>query len=80
MSNCTVEFVIEPFTDSSPGEHVLSGIEAMEARDLHVTMGPFGSTATGEVQNVTEAIGPMISSAVQGGARRVLVEVVIEEA
>jgi uncharacterized protein YqgV (UPF0045/DUF77 family) len=79
MSTCTVEFVIEPFTEDSPGKHVVSGIEAMEARGLHVTMGPFGSTVTGEISLVSEAIGPMISSAVKGGAQRVLVELVVDQ-
>lgn len=79
MSTCTVEFVIEPFAEDSPGEHVVSGINAMEARGLHVTMGPFGSTVSGEIGAVSDAVGPMIASAVKGGARRVLVEVVVDQ-
>lgn len=79
MSRCTVEFVIEPFTEGAPGKHVASGIEAMEAQGLEVSMGPFGSTASGTLEQVRTAIGDMVSAAVQDGARRVLVEVVIEE-
>ncbi len=77
MNTCTVEFVIEPFAEDSPGQHVVSGIEAMEARGFQVSMGPFGSTVTGEVERVSGAIRPMITSAVDGGAHRVLVEVVL---
>ncbi len=79
MSRCTVEFVIEPFTEDAPGQPVVSGIDAMERRGLHVSMGPFGSTVTGEIGTVSDAIGPMIASAVKGGALRVLVEVVIDQ-
>ena len=78
MSECTVEFVIEPFTEDSPGRHVLSGIEAMEARGLTVSMGPFGSTVTGKVADVSDAIGAMVVSAASDGAQRVLIEVVME--
>ncbi|GMQ94311.1 MAG: hypothetical protein BMS9Abin12_1798 [Acidimicrobiia bacterium] len=78
MSRCTIEFVIEPFVEGEPGAHVLAGIQAMETRGLDVSMGPFGSTVTGEVESVSDAIGPMVKSAVKDGAHRVLVEVVIE--
>lgn len=78
MSVCTVEFVIEPFVENAPGPHVMAGIEAMETRGLHVTMGPFGSIVSGTVSEVSGAIGAMVSAAVEDGARRVLVEVVID--
>lgn len=78
MSDCTVEFVIEPFTEGSPGPHVVAGIEAMEQRGLVVTMGPFGSTVSGPVATVSSAISAMVDSAVKDGAKRVLVEVVID--
>ena len=78
MSVCTVEFVIEPFVEGSPGQHVVSGIEAMEARGLRVSMGPFGSNVSGTVSEVSGAIGAMVTAAVEDGAHRVLVEVVID--
>lgn len=79
MNDCTVEFVIEPFVEGSPGQHVVAGIEAMETRGLVVTMGPFGSTVSGSVDIVSSAIGAMVDSAVKDGAQRVLVEVVIDK-
>ncbi len=79
MSDCTVEFVIEPFSADSPGPHVLSGIEAMETKGLAVSMGPFGSSVTGNVAEVSDAIAAMVVSAVSDGAHRVLVEVVMED-
>ena len=79
MTRCNVEFVIEPFVEGSPGQHVRSGIEAMAARGLDVSMGPFGSTVSGEVEELSDAIGAMVTAAAHDGARRVLVEVVMSE-
>ncbi len=79
MNDCTVEFVIEPFTEGSPGPHVVAGIEAIETRGLVVTMGPFGSTVSGPVEIVSSAISAMVEAAAKDGAKRVLVEVVIDE-
>ncbi len=79
MTSCTVDFVIEPFVEGSPGPHVVAGIAAMEAMGLEVTMGPFGSTVTGTVSTVSDAIRAMVDAAVRDGARRVLVEMVINE-
>jgi len=75
VSQCSVEFVIEPFSDGEPGRHVTAGIQAMEAQGLVVTMGPFGSTVEGDVDVVTSAIASMVKAAVNDGAHRVLVEV-----
>jgi len=75
VTNCRVEFVIEPFIDGAPGSHVRAGIDAIEAKGLTVTMGPFGSTVEGESSVVAPAIGSMVQSAMQDGAERVLVEV-----
>ena len=79
MTRCHVEFVIEPFVEGSPGPHVRSGIEAMADRGLDVSMGPFGSSVSGEVGELADAVGAMVSAAARDGARRVLVEVVMDE-
>ncbi len=79
MSRCTVDFVIEPFKEDAPGPHVMSGIKAIEASGLNVSMGPFGSTVSGTVDEVSDAIGAMVTAAVRDGANRVLVEVVIDQ-
>ena len=41
-------------------------------------MGPFGSNVSGTVSEVSGAIGAMVTAAVEDGAHRVLVEVVID--
>jgi len=78
MTSCRVEFVIEPFLDGTPGPYVQSGIDAMSARGLAVSMGPFGSSVAGDVDDLAEAIGAMVAAAANDGARRVLVEVVMD--
>jgi len=75
MTRCTVEFVIEPFTDGEPGHHVQAGIAAIEAKGLSVSMGPFGSSVEGEIEIVAPAIEAMVQAAVNDGAERVLVEI-----
>ena len=79
MRECTVEFFIEPFNENAPGSYVVAGIEAMEERDLHVTMGPFGSTVKGTVNDVSDGIGAMVSAAADDGAHRVRIEVTIDQ-
>lgn len=75
MTRCTAEFVIEPFTDGDPGDHVRAGIEAIEARGLAVSMGPFGSSIEGDVDTVAPAVQAMVEAAINDGADRVLVEI-----
>lgn len=41
-------------------------------------MGPFGSSVAGEVGDVLDAAGAMVAAAVESGAHRVLVDVVID--
>lgn len=79
MRECTVEFFIEPFNEDAPDSYVMAGIEAMEARNLHVTMGPFGSTVRGTVSDVSDGIGAMVSAAADDGAHRVRIEVTIDQ-
>ena len=78
MNDCTVDFVIEPFNENAPGPHVMSGIKAIEASGLRVSMGAFGSTVSGSVEDVSGAVGAMVAAAAKDGANRVLVEVVID--
>ena len=79
MSSCTAEFMIEPFNEGAPGSHVVAGVSAIQARGLTVEMGPFGSTVSGKVEEVSLAVSAMVTAAVNDGAERVLVELLIGE-
>ncbi len=78
MSDCTAEFLIEPFTEGDPGQHVKVGIAAMEAAGLSVAVGPFGNTVAGPVEEVVPAVARMLSDALDAGASRISVQVSTE--
>jgi uncharacterized protein YqgV (UPF0045/DUF77 family) len=67
----TAEFTIEPFVDGSPGAHVLAGLDAVRAAGLDPTIGPFGSSVTGELATVSAAIARLLEAATAAGATRV---------
>lgn len=75
MIRCTAEFVIEPFNDGNPGPHVRAGIDAIKAKGLAVSMGPFGSSVAGDIADIAPAIDAMVQAAINDGADRVLVEI-----
>lgn len=63
-----VEFLVEPFAEGAPGDHVRSAIEAFERRDIEVDLGPFASVATGDPDTIAEAVAEMIREAMAAGA------------
>lgn len=73
--HCSAEFLIEPFKEGEPGPHVEYGITAMEEAGLDVTIGPFGSSVSGPVPVVTEALARMLTEAMAAGASRISVQV-----
>jgi uncharacterized protein YqgV (UPF0045/DUF77 family) len=70
LADIEVEFVIGPFQEGEPGEHVTAAIEAMTAAGLDVEMGAFATTVRGDVEVVAEAVRAMIVRAVNSGANR----------
>ena len=50
------EFTIEPFVEGSPGPHVAAGLDAVRAAGFDPVIGPFGSSVTGSIEAVTEAV------------------------
>jgi uncharacterized protein YqgV (UPF0045/DUF77 family) len=68
-----VEFTIEPFVEGQPGPHVTSAIRAVEARGVHVEMGPFGTSCSVPADAVAEVVGALTAAAVANGATHVSV-------
>jgi len=68
------EFTIEPFVDGDPGDHVLVGLDAVRAAGLEPEVGPFGSTVSGELTTVSDAMARMFEAATRAGATRVSVQ------
>jgi uncharacterized protein YqgV (UPF0045/DUF77 family) len=74
-----VEFTVEPFVDGAPGPHVRAAVEA--ARDaatragLHVEVGPFGTSVSGDDTAVLDTLDSVVRSAVAAGATAVSLRV-----
>ena len=69
-----LELLVEPFEEGRPGPHVLAALEALEAAGLAVDLGPFASTATGEVSVVAGAIREVVTASLEAGATRITVQ------
>jgi uncharacterized protein YqgV (UPF0045/DUF77 family) len=73
--NVLVEFTVEPFVEGVPGEHVLAALSAVRAAGFEPEVGPFGSSISGELRDVSHAVARMIEAATAHGASRVSVQV-----
>lgn len=75
MAKVAAEFLIEPFVEGEPGDHVTIGVEAFERRGLSVELGPFASVAEGDIDAVADAVSDMVRSSLRAGATSVRVHV-----
>lgn len=64
----SVEFLVEPFAEGAPGDHVRAAVDAFERRGLDVELGPFSSVTAGDVDAVAEAVADMVRGAMTSGA------------
>jgi uncharacterized protein YqgV (UPF0045/DUF77 family) len=69
------EFLVEPFVEGDPGPHVTAAIDAFDAHDLAVNLGPFASSASGRLDTMADAIADMIRAAMRSGASSVQLRV-----
>lgn len=70
-----VEFLVEPFSEGSPGEHVQAAVAAFEARSIPVELGPFSSVAAGDPNAVAQAVADMVLAAMAAGATSLRIHV-----
>lgn len=68
-----IEFTIEPFTDGAPGAHVTTAVAAVEALDVVVELGPFGSSCIVDTNKVGAVVSALMSAAYSNGATHVSV-------
>ncbi len=73
-----VEFTIEPFVEGRPGPHVTAAIAAAESLGLTVEVGPFGSSAVVDLDDVGSVVGALTDAAMANGATHVSVHVARE--
>ncbi len=74
-----VEFLVEPFSEGHPGQHVQAAVHAVERAGLIVDVGPFGNTTTGEVATVLAAVSDALTAALDQGATRVSLSIARRE-
>lgn len=70
-----VEFLVEPFVEGAPGNHVAAAVDAFTSRDLNVELGPFSSVVSGSLDEIGGAVGAMIVQAMRSGATNINVQV-----
>jgi uncharacterized protein YqgV (UPF0045/DUF77 family) len=73
--DAAVEFLVEPFVEGAPGDHVQAAIDVLAAAGLTVDVGPFSSQAVGPTHTLTSALGPMVDAALTAGATSVRLQV-----
>jgi uncharacterized protein YqgV (UPF0045/DUF77 family) len=69
------EFTIEPFVEGALGPHVRAGLDAVRAAGFEPDVGPFGSTITGELEQVGAAVTQLLNAATTAGATRVSLQI-----
>ena len=75
MSGYRAEFMVEPFVEGSLGPPVLAAIGSVTASGFEPQVGAFGTTITGDLDDVVEALSDMLNAAMDAGATRVTVQV-----
>ncbi|MCY3561255.1 MAG: thiamine-binding protein [bacterium] len=71
MATAHIEFFVEPFSEGAPGPHVAAAVAAFESLGIATEVGPFGTTASGEVELLAQAVAVMIRDAAAAGATRI---------
>ena len=71
----TTEFLVEPFAEGSPGPHVDAAVAAFENLGLNVSLGPFASLVSADVETTADAVADMIRSAIAAGATRLRIQI-----
>lgn len=63
-----LEVLVEPFKENDPGPHVRAAIESIDASGLTSDMGPFATTAEGELEQAIAAATALIRASFDAGA------------
>lgn len=68
VSKGRIEVLVEPFKEGDPGPHVMAVVDALKEAGLTVDMGPFATTAVGDLDTLVELIGQITQAALEAGA------------
>ena len=69
------EFLVAPFVEGEPGPHVTAAVAAFDRKGLVVDLGPFASSATGDLDSMADAIAEMVRAAMAEGATSIQLRV-----
>jgi uncharacterized protein YqgV (UPF0045/DUF77 family) len=75
MSSARLEVLVEPFRENDPGPHVVAAVAALGDAGLNPDMGPFATTAGGDLDAVVNTVSDMLRAAFAEGATSVHVRV-----
>ncbi|WP_286157980.1 thiamine-binding protein [Streptomyces sp. CB03911] len=70
-----VEFTTEPFELDTFPEHAMAARRVVDEAGLAVAVGPFGTGAEGEAQQVLDAVTKLLRETLDAGATRISVQV-----
>ncbi|MED7951984.1 thiamine-binding protein [Streptomyces sp. BE303] len=70
-----VEFTTEPFELDTFPEHAAAARKAVDEAGLAVAVGPFGTGAEGEADQVLAAVTRLLRESLDAGATRISVQV-----
>ncbi len=73
--NIAVEFLVEPFIEGQPGEHVQAAIDAFTTAGLDVDLGAFASATEGSIDAIADAVAEMIRTSLRSGATAIRLNV-----
>ena len=75
MTRVRIEVLVEPFKENDPGPHVMAAVEAMQTAGLDADMGPFATTAEGDLDAIIAATTELLRQSFDAGADSVQVRV-----
>lgn len=75
MTPVHIEVLVEPFKENDPGRHVMAAVDAMVASGLDADMGPFATTADGDLEAIISATADLLRLSFAAGADSVQVRV-----
>ncbi len=74
-SGARLEVLVEPFRENDPGPHVTAAIDAIAATGMEPDMGPFATTAQGDLDQAMAAIGALVRAGFDHGADAIQIRI-----
>ncbi|MDH3753803.1 MAG: hypothetical protein OEU32_08010 [Acidimicrobiia bacterium] len=79
MPEAHIEVLVEPFKENDPGPHVHAVVDALVRAGLTPDMGPFATTANGDIATITAAVDELITDGFGAGATAIQLRVELHD-